>query len=54
MLDFLHLLKGTVSGGFIAEKRVGNVEVALLFGTNRRQFQTNGVRRLFVDAQHDL
>ena len=46
MLDFLHLLKGTVDGGFIAEKRVGDVEVALLFGTNRR----HAIQRTLIAA----
>jgi len=36
VLDLLDLLQGAVDGGFIGQKRVGDIEVALLFGTNRR------------------
>ena len=46
MLDFLHLLQGTVDGGFIAEKHVFEVEVALIFVTNSR----HAIQRTLIAA----
>jgi hypothetical protein len=35
VLDFLHFLQRAVDGGFVGQKCVGDVEVALFFGADR-------------------
>src|SRR5262245_16869372 len=36
MLYFLDLLEAIVDGSFVGQERVGDIEMALLFGANRR------------------
>jgi len=48
VLNFLHLLQGTVDGGFIGQKRVGDVEVEQPHALARDVFYG---RRGLIDAR---